>query len=164
MCGGIGSGSGWGVGGVAGDKSIYRANDKTCGCCCCCWCVVTDEKTKDVQLTGKTPRYKDARTSESARLFYGASPGLHLLSTLFSPFSFFFVFCAERNERRVSEHALFKKQTCRLDGILTTHAHFMSHCSYLGEERGRRKRRRRRGEEEGKQEEMYRRGWINPPG
>lgn len=41
---------------------------------------LTDEKTKDVQLTGKTRRYKAAHTFESKSLFYCTSPGLHLLS------------------------------------------------------------------------------------
>lgn len=42
--------------------------------------MLTDEKTKDVQLTGKTRRYKDAHTFESTSLFYCTSPELHLLS------------------------------------------------------------------------------------
>lgn len=51
----------------------------------------------------------------------------------------------------MSEHALFKKQTCRLDGILTTHAHFMSHCSYLNVHGGVvEERRRRRGKKKKK--------------
>lgn len=41
---------------------------------------LTDEKTKDVQLTGETRRYKAARTFESKSLFYCTSPGMQLLS------------------------------------------------------------------------------------
>lgn len=52
----------------------------------------------------------------------------------------------------MSEHALFKKQTCRLGGFLTTHTHFMSQCSYLNVRCGsvEAPRRRRRSAKERK--------------